>query len=126
MAKAGLDGHDRGARVVAQGLRDAGIEVIYTGLRQPPEAVAIVAAQEDVGAICVSSLSGAHITFCRRLSQAMSDQGIEDVPIILGGIVPDEEIPILEELGVRAVFGPGSRLDAITEAVKKSAGARAW
>ena len=121
MAKAGLDGHERGARVVAQGLRDAGMEVIYTGIRQTPEAVAQVAAQEDVAVVCVSSLSGAHTSFCRRLSKAMADNGIEGVAIILGGIVPEEEIPMLAEIGVRNVFGPGSALGEIAAAVREAA-----
>jgi methylmalonyl-CoA mutase, C-terminal domain len=108
IAKPGLDGHDRGAKVVARALRDAGIEVIYTGIRQTPEMIAEAALQEDVDAIGVSILSGAHATLFPKIMQALRERGMEDVPVWAGGIIPDADADALKALGVRAVFGPGS------------------
>lgn len=119
VAKPGLDGHDRGAKVVARGLRDAGMEVIYTGLRQTPASITNIALQEDVDVICLSILSGAHIRICRNLSRLMRDQGLDDVPVVVGGIIPTEDVPLLESAGVSAVFGPGSGLPEITRTVRE-------
>lgn len=119
VAKPGLDGHDRGAKVVARGLRDAGMEVIYTGLRQTPEMIAVAALQEDVDVICLSILNGAHLSVCRRLHQLLEKHGIDDVPVVVGGIVPEEDIADLRRHGARAVFGPGSNLDAIAAEVSR-------
>ncbi len=121
VAKPGLDGHDRGAKVVARGLRDAGMEVIYTGLRQTPESITQVAVQEDVDVICLSILSGAHLGICRRLHETMKSMGIDDVPVVVGGIIPEEDAATLASVGVKAVFGPGSGLPAITHSVRELA-----
>ena len=119
VAKPGLDGHDRGAKVVSRGLRDAGMEVIYTGLRQTPASITNIALQEDVDVICLSILSGAHLGICRNLHGLMRQNGMDDVPVVVGGIIPEEDIPILESVGVRAVFGPGSGLPEITRTVRE-------
>lgn len=119
MAKPGLDGHERGAKVVARGLRDAGMEVIYTGIRQTPESIAAAALQEDLDAICLSILSGAHLSICRRLADVMAEMGIEDIPVVVGGIIPEDDTEELRRLGVRAIFGPGSNLDDIVAAVQE-------
>jgi methylmalonyl-CoA mutase C-terminal domain/subunit len=108
IAKPGLDGHDRGAKVIARALRDAGFEVIYTGIRQTPEMIAEAALQEDVDAIGISILSGAHQTLFPRIMDALKERGVDDVIVWAGGIIPEEDVPALKELGVRAVFGPGS------------------
>ena len=108
IAKPGLDGHDRGAKVIARALRDAGFEVIYTGIRQTPEMIAEAALQEDVDAIGLSILSGAHQTLFPRIMAELKARGMDDVIVWAGGIIPEEGIPALKELGVRAVFGPGS------------------
>jgi methylmalonyl-CoA mutase C-terminal domain/subunit len=108
IAKPGLDGHDRGAKVIARALRDAGFEVIYTGIRQTPEMIAEAALQEDVDAIGISILSGAHQTLFPRIMDALKERGVDDVIVWAGGIIPEEDVPALRELGVRAVFGPGS------------------
>jgi methylmalonyl-CoA mutase C-terminal domain/subunit len=108
IAKPGLDGHDRGAKVIARALRDAGFEVIYTGIRQTPEMIAEAALQEDVDAIGISILSGAHQTLFPRIMDALRERGVDDVIVWAGGIIPEEDVPALKELGVRAVFGPGS------------------
>ena len=121
VCKPGLDGHDRGAKVIARGLRDAGMEVIYTGLRQTPHAIASMALQEDADAICLSILSGAHLGICRQLRSFMADEGMTDVPVIVGGIIPEDDIVALEALGVRAVFGPGSSLPDIVSSVREIA-----
>jgi methylmalonyl-CoA mutase C-terminal domain/subunit len=114
IAKPGLDGHDRGAKVIARALRDAGMEVIYTGLRQTPEQIVNAALQEDVDAIGVSILSGAHMTLFPRIIDLAREKGISDVLIFGGGIIPDEDIPKLKELGVAEIFTPGaSTEDAI-------------
>src|SRR5579884_2882363 len=108
IAKPGLDGHDRGAKVVARALRDAGFEVIYTGIRQTPEMIAEAALQEDVDAIGLSILSGAHMTLFPRIMQELKKRGLDDVVVWAGGIIPEADVPALKELGIRAVFGPGS------------------
>lgn len=113
IAKPGLDGHDRGAMVVARALRDAGMEVIYTGLRQTPEMIAESALQEDVDLIGLSILSGAHMALVPRVLELVKAQGQEDVIILLGGIIPDDDQPKLEALGVAAVFGPGTNTQEI-------------
>jgi methylmalonyl-CoA mutase C-terminal domain/subunit len=118
VAKPGLDGHDRGAKVVARALRDAGMEVIYTGLRQTPEAILQTCVQEDADVLCMSSLSGAHDYLFPRVARLFQDKGIQDVLIIGGGIIPDEDIPSLKESGVEEIFGPGTRTADIVEYIK--------
>ncbi len=108
IAKPGLDGHDRGARVVVDALQRAGFEVIYTGIRQTPEAIAAAAVQEAVDAIGLSILSGAHLELTARLMECLKARGVADVPVFVGGIIPDEDIPALKTAGVREVFGPGT------------------
>lgn len=117
IAKPGLDGHDRGAKVVARALRDAGMEVIYTGLRQTPTMVAEAALQEDVDVVGLSILSGAHMALVPRILEALTERGIGDVPIFLGGIVPKDDIPELLAMGVLQVFGPGTDLQTIVSCV---------
>ncbi|MFN2138183.1 MAG: cobalamin B12-binding domain-containing protein [Candidatus Promineifilaceae bacterium] len=121
IAKPGLDGHDRGAKVIARGLRDAGMEVIYTGLRQTPEMIASAALQEDVDAIGLSILSGAHLSLLPRIMELLWAKGLEDVPVFLGGIIPEADIAELMDLGVVAVFGPGSSLAEIADAIQETA-----
>ena len=113
VAKPGLDGHDRGAKIIARALRDAGMEVIYTGLRQTPEQIAMAALQEDADAIGLSILSGAHTTIVPKLMALLKDRGLDDVLVVLGGIIPDAEVPQMKELGVAEVFQPGSSLESI-------------
>lgn len=113
VAKLGLDAHDRGAKVVARAYRDAGFEVIYTGLYQRPEAVAAAAIQEDVDVVAISSLAGAHGVLIPQLIQLLREQGVDDVLILAGGIIPEDEVPALLEAGVSRVFGPGSDLEEI-------------
>ena len=113
VAKPGLDGHDRGAKVIARALRDAGFEVIYTGLHQTPEQVAEVALQEDADAVGLSMLSGAHMTLIPRIMGLLHDRGADDVMVIAGGIIPVDDIPRLRDIGVAAVFTPGASLDGI-------------
>ena len=122
VAKPGLDGHDRGAKVIARALRDAGMEVIYTGLRQTPEMIVNAALQEDVQVIGLSILSGAHNAIVPRVMELLREKDMTDVKVIVGGIVPDEDAAALKRQGVAAVFQPGASLDAI---VISSAGARA-
>jgi methylmalonyl-CoA mutase C-terminal domain/subunit len=119
VAKPGLDGHDRGAKVVARALRDAGMEVIYTGLRQTPEMIAEAALQEDVDAVGLSILSGAHMTLVPRTLELLKAQGMGAVAVFLGGIIPDDDVKPLTDLGVRAIFGPGTNTDAIVQAVRR-------
>lgn len=114
IAKPGLDGHDRGAKVIARALRDAGMEVIYTGLRQTPEMVVEAALQEDVDAVGLSILSGAHKALVPRIVALMADNEMADVPIFLGGIIPEDDIAEMQTAGVSAVFGPGSSIDEIS------------
>jgi len=108
IAKPGLDGHDRGAKVIARALRDAGMEVIYTGLRQTPEMVAEAALQEDVDVVGLSILSGAHMTLVPRIVDLLKKKGLDDVLVFVGGIIPDEDVEPLKAMGVRGVFGPGT------------------
>ena len=108
IAKPGLDGHDRGAKVIARALRDAGMEVIYTGLRQTPEMVVEAALQEDVNVIGLSILSGAHMTLVPRILELMKESELDDVKLLVGGILPDEDAAALKKMGVDAVFGPGT------------------
>ncbi|HMV99519.1 MAG TPA: cobalamin B12-binding domain-containing protein [Acidobacteriota bacterium] len=123
IAKPGLDGHDRGAKYIARVLRDAGMEVIYTGLRQTPEQIVTAALQEDVDAIGVSILSGAHMTLFPRILELMKDKGLDDVLLFGGGIIPDEDIPKLKGLGVGEIFTPGALSEDIirylTESIRK-------
>jgi methylmalonyl-CoA mutase C-terminal domain/subunit len=118
VAKPGLDGHDRGAKVVARALRDAGMEVIYTGLRQTPEALLKTVVQEDADVLCLSSLSGAHDYLFPKIAQIFKDNNITDVLILGGGIVPEEDIPHLKECGIEEIFGPGARTDDIVEYIR--------
>ncbi len=115
VAKPGLDGHDRGAKVVARALRDAGMEVIYTGLRQTPEMIAEAALQEDVDAVGLSILSGAHLVLVPRVMELLKKQGQDKVAVVIGGIIPEEDVPALSEAGVRAVYGPGTSTQVIAE-----------
>ena len=114
VAKPGLDGHDRGAKVVARALRDAGVEVIYTGLHQTPEQIVAAAVAEDADAIGLSVLSGAHLTLFRRVLDLLSDQDARDIVVFGGGIIPEDDIPVLKEMGVAEVFTPGTSTSAIT------------
>jgi methylmalonyl-CoA mutase C-terminal domain/subunit len=118
VAKPGLDGHDRGAKVIARALRDAGMEVIYTGLRQTPEQIVQAALQEDVDAIGLSILSGAHMSLFPRILHLLRENRMEDVKVFVGGIIPDRDIPKLKEMGVAEIFLPGSSLQEIVDFVK--------
>ena len=118
VAKPGLDGHDRGAKIVARALRDAGMEVIYTGLRQTPEQIARAAVQEDVDAIGISILSGAHNTIVPRICELLRAEGMDDVLLLVGGIIPDEDIPGLKAQGVAEVFQPGASTQDIVEFIR--------
>ena len=120
IAKPGLDGHDRGAKVVARALRDAGMEVIYTGLRQTPEMIAEAALQEDVDVVGLSILSGAHMALVPRIIELLRRNDMGDVNVFLGGIVPDEDVSRLKEMGVLEVFGPGSNTRAIAEVIHRA------
>ena len=121
VAKPGLDGHDRGARIIARALRDAGMEVIYTGLRQTPEMIVNAALQEDVQVIGLSILSGAHNAIVPKVMELMRERDMTDVKLIVGGIIPDEDARELEKQGVAAVFQPGASLETIVSAVRKAA-----
>ncbi len=120
IAKAGLDGHDRGAKVVARALRDAGMEVIYTGLRQTPEMITEAALQEDVQVVGLSILSGAHMTLVPKVIEMLQKQGLKDVKLFLGGIIPDEDKLELTKLGVDGIFGPGTSTQLIIEDIRKA------
>jgi methylmalonyl-CoA mutase C-terminal domain/subunit len=120
VAKPGLDGHDRGAKVVARALRDAGMEVIYTGLRQTPEMIAEAALQEDADVIGLSILSGAHMALVPRMLDLLKASGLEHVKVFLGGIIPDEDVPRLMEIGVVGVYGPGTLTDDIIQNVRRA------
>jgi methylmalonyl-CoA mutase C-terminal domain/subunit len=122
IAKPGLDGHDRGAKVVASALRDAGMEVIYTGLHQSPEEIAIAALQEDVDVIGLSILSGAHRSVCRKIMRLLAMHKLTSVQVMVGGIIPQGEIAYLKRLGVAAIFHPGTPLKEIIEFVRQSSG----
>src|SRR5438034_5551275 len=121
IAKPGLDGHDRGAKVIARALRDAGMEVIYTGLRQTPEMIAAAALQEDADVIGLSILSGAHNHIAPRLMQLLKDKGLDDVLVVIGGIIPDIDIPKLKDLGVRGIFLPGTPMREIVDFINANA-----
>lgn len=118
VAKPGLDGHDRGAKVVARALRDAGMEVIYTGLRQTPEMIAEAALQEDAHAVGLSILSGAHMALVPRVLELLKANGQENVKVFIGGIIPDEDVPRLLEIGVKGVFGPGTPTEKIVREIR--------
>jgi len=118
VAKPGLDGHDRGAKIIARALRDAGMEVIYTGLRQTPEMIAAAAVQEDVDAVGISILSGAHNTLCPRIIDLLRANGMDDTLLLVGGIVPQEDIPKLKALGISEVFLPGTSTEDIVTFIK--------
>jgi methylmalonyl-CoA mutase C-terminal domain/subunit len=125
IAKPGLDGHDRGAKVLARGLRDEGFEVVYTGLRQTPEMVATAALQEDVDVVGLSILSGAHMTLLPRICELLREEGMEDVLVTAGGIIPAEDVAALREAGVAAVFGPGTSIATVADYMREHAPRRA-
>lgn len=120
VAKPGLDGHDRGAKVVARALRDAGFEVIYTGIRQTPQMIAEAALQEDVDVVGLSILSGAHMTLCPKVVDLLRAQGQDHVVVVVGGIIPEEDIPALQAAGIQAIFGPGATTEDIAAALRKA------
>jgi methylmalonyl-CoA mutase C-terminal domain/subunit len=121
IAKPGLDGHDRGAKVLARGLRDEGFEVVYTGLRQTPEMVATAALQEDVDVVGLSILSGAHLTLVPRICGLLRDEGMDDVLVVVGGIIPDEDAGELQAAGVAGIFGPGTTIGEVAEFLRANA-----
>ncbi|MEU7867904.1 cobalamin B12-binding domain-containing protein [Dactylosporangium sp. NPDC049140] len=120
IAKPGLDGHDRGVKIVARALRDAGMEVIYTGLHQTPEQIVETAIQEDADAVGLSVLSGAHMTLFKRVIELLAERGAPDVTVFGGGIIPDEDLPELQRLGVAAIFTPGATTQSIVEWAQKT------
>jgi len=124
VAKPGLDSHDRGAKVVARAYRDAGMEVVYTGLHQTPEQIAEAAVQEDVDVLAVSILSGAHAVLVPRIISRLRERGGDDILVLAGGVIPEADVPALLEAGVTRVFGPGSRLDLIVDFTRELAGSR--
>jgi len=124
IAKPGLDGHDRGAKIIARALRDAGMEVIYTGLRQTPEQIVAAALQEDADAIGLSILSGAHNRICPRLVELLREQGLDDVLVVLGGIIPDQDVPALQALGIRGIFRPGAAMADVVSFIERNVRAR--
>ncbi len=124
IAKPGLDGHDRGAKVIARALRDAGMEVIYTGLRQTPEQIVGAALQEDADVIGLSILSGAHLHICPRVMELLHEKGLDDVLVVVGGIIPDVDVEKLHEVGVRGVFRPGSPMREIVEFIERNVRSR--
>ena len=119
IAKPGLDGHDRGAKLIERALRDAGMEVIYTGLRQTPQMITTAALQEDVDVVGMSILSGAHMTLVPRVIESLKEAGLNDVAVFVGGIIPEEDWPALKEMGVCAVYGPGTTTQQVIDDVKK-------
>jgi methylmalonyl-CoA mutase C-terminal domain/subunit len=121
IAKPGLDGHDRGAKVLARGLRDEGFEVVYTGLRQTPEMIVTAALQEDVDVVGLSILSGAHMTLVPRVCAQLRERGLDDVLVAVGGIIPDEDVPVLQAAGVAAVFGPGTTIREVADFIRANA-----
>jgi len=125
LAKVGLDGHDRGVKVVARSLRDAGMEVVYTGLHRRPHEVVEAARQEDVDAIGVSILSGAHLTLLPKLAALMRERGLDDVALLVGGVIPDEDVPVLRELGVSEIVGQEATPDDVASAVRRAVARRA-
>ena len=120
IAKPGLDGHDRGAKVIARALRDAGMEVIYTGLRQTPEQIVAAALQEDADVIGMSILSGAHNHICPLVVQLLREKGHDDVLVVVGGIIPDVDVPRLQEIGIKGIFRPGSPMHDIVEFIEQN------
>jgi len=124
IAKPGLDGHDRGAKVLARGLRDEGFEVVYTGLRQTPEMVATAALQEDVDVVGLSILSGAHMTLVPRVCRLLHEEGLDDILVVIGGIIPDDDAPALREAGVSGIFGPGTTIGEVAEYLRSNAHSR--
>jgi methylmalonyl-CoA mutase, C-terminal domain len=124
IAKPGLDGHDRGAKVLARGLRDEGFEVVYTGLRQTPEMVVTAALQEDVDVVGLSILSGAHMTLLPKICRLLREAGLDDVLVTAGGIIPDDDVPALREAGVAQVFGPGTTIAEVATYLREHAPAR--
>ena len=124
IAKPGLDGHDRGAKVIARALRDAGMEVIYTGLRQTPEQIVAAALQEDADVVGLSILSGAHNHIAPRLMELLKQKGLDDVLVVIGGIIPDQDIPKMQEIGVKGIFLPGTPMQHIVEFINSNARAR--
>jgi methylmalonyl-CoA mutase C-terminal domain/subunit len=124
VAKPGLDGHDRGAKVIARALRDAGMEVIYTGLRQTPEMIVNAALQEDVDCVGLSILSGAHNSIVPRITAMLKERGAGDILLVLGGTIPGQDLPFLQENGVAAVFGPGTSLDTVVRFIRENVKAR--
>ena len=125
IAKPGLDGHDRGAKVIARALRDAGMEVIYTGLRQTPEQIVGAALQEDADVIGLSILSGAHMHICPRVMELLKEKGLDDVLVVVGDIIPDVDIPKLQEIGIRGIFLPGSAMQQIIDFINANVRPRA-
>ncbi len=121
IAKPGLDGHDRGAKVLARGLRDEGFEVVYTGLRQTPEMVRTAALQEDVDVVGLSILSGAHMTLVPRVCRLLQDEGLDDVLVVVGGIIPDDDVAALREAGVTGIFGPGTTIAEVADFLRTNA-----
>jgi methylmalonyl-CoA mutase, C-terminal domain len=121
IAKPGLDGHDRGAKVLARGLRDEGFEVVYTGLRQTPEMIATAALQEDVDVVGLSILSGAHMTLLPRITKLLKERGLDDVLVTAGGIIPDDDVPALSDAGVDRVFGPGTTIAEVADYLRTNA-----
>jgi methylmalonyl-CoA mutase, C-terminal domain len=120
VAKPGLDGHERGAKVIARALRDAGMEVVYTGIRQTPEMIAEAALQEDVDVIGMSILSGAHMALFPKVMDLLRQNGMDDVLVVAGGIIPDEDVPHLQEMGIQGIFGPGTTTDRIVEFIREN------
>jgi methylmalonyl-CoA mutase C-terminal domain/subunit len=125
IAKPGLDGHDRGAKVIARALRDAGMEVIYTGLRQTPEQIVGAALQEDADVIGLSILSGAHMHICPRVMELLAEKGLQDVLVVIGGIIPDVDIPKLQAMGIKGIFLPGSPMQEIIDYINANVRRRA-
>ena len=124
VAKPGLDGHDRGAKVIARALRDAGMEVIYTGLRQTPEQIVSAALQEDADAIGLSILSGAHMHICPRVMELLREKGLSDVLVVVGGIIPDVDIPKLNAIGIKGIFLPGTPMQEIVDFISRNTRSR--
>jgi methylmalonyl-CoA mutase C-terminal domain/subunit len=121
VAKPGLDGHDRGAKVIARALRDAGMEVVYTGIRQTPEMIAEAALQEDVDVIGMSILSGAHMALFPKVMELLRENDMDDVLVVAGGIIPDEDVAVLHDMGITGIFGPGTSTDKIVDFIRENA-----
>lgn len=119
VAKPGLDGHDRGAKVIAHALRDAGMEVIYTGIRQTPKMIVEVALQEDVDVIGLSCLSGAHMELFSDVMERLKQRGMGNVPVVAGGVIPEDDVPALQQIGIKSVFGPGTHTTEIVDSIQR-------